>query len=181
MKNYCYLDVPNNKLISDQVYKYLTDNFDVNQFEFWTDIDREALCLNVPELKKAFSDLRLTIASASIIRTIGTCPIHVDYPEPSYAISLPRVLWPIKNCEGSNTNFFHIEREWLQERRLPNGIPYYRIEHKDPLVQIDSFELKQPAVIDPNVAHNVVCNPLFNEHRISLTIGTVERIDYLLI
>jgi len=180
MKNYCYLDIPQHEVISNLVYNYLIINYDILKFQFWTDIDSKALCKEVPELKQALDRLNLTIATASIIRTIGTCSIHVDYGKPPHTVSRPRVLWPIKNCDGSSTNFFYIERQWLQERQLPNGIPYYHIEYTDPLVMIDSFELKQPAVIDPNVAHNVVCNRMHEEHRISLTIETIEDINYLL-
>ena len=180
MKNYCYLDIPQHEDISDLIYNYLINNYDISKFQFWTDIDVMALCKDVSELTQALDRLNLTIATASIIRTIGTCPIHVDYGKPPHIVSRPRVLWPIKNCNGSSTNFFHIERQWLQERQLPNGVPYYHIEHNDPLIQIDSFELKQPAVINPNVAHNVVCNNAFKEHRISLTIETNEQLYYLL-
>ena len=169
MKNYCYLSIDNHQSISDKVYNHLINNYNVNEFGFWTDIDHTMLCEDVPELQTALGNIGLSINVASIIKTSGVCPIHVDYPSDS-DVAQPRILWPVKNCEGSRTNFFHIERSWLKEKKLSNGIPYYHIDNKEPLVEIDSFELNQPAIINPDQAHNVSCNPVLKGDRISLTI-----------
>ena len=169
MKNYCYLSIDNHQDISNQIYTHLTNNYNVNQFGFWTDINHTKLYYDIPELRTVFEDMGLIINSASIIKTNGVCPIHVDYPSEG-KVALPRILWPVKNCEGSRTNFFHIERSWLKEKKLSNGIPYYHIDNKEPLVEIDSFELNRPVIFNPDQAHNVTCNPSLKGDRISLTI-----------
>lgn len=179
MKNYCYLDIPNFESISDQIHQHLISKYDVTKFEFWNDVDHNAMCDAVPLLKQALGALGLTIANTAIIKTQGTCPVHVDYNTLD-SDAPPRVLWPIKNCIGSRTNFFHIEREWLKERQLPNGTPYLFIDHNEPLVEIDSFELKQPAIINPNEAHNVVCDLSNKDYRISLTIETQQCLKQFL-
>jgi len=180
MKNYHYLDIVNHKEISEKIYNFLINNYDLEKFGFWTDIEYPALFEAIPEFKEVLDRFDLDVYKVSIIKTIGTCPVHVDYPTEFSSISEPRMLWPIKNCEGSITNFFHIDSNWIRTQYLENGTPYLGVDHIHPLTPIDSFELNQPAIIDPGQAHNVVCNPTFEDYRFSLTVGSINSMKHFL-
>ena len=178
MKNYHYLNIPNHEVISNQIYNFLIDNYDIEKFIFWNHIDYKKLLNSIGDLQNAINTLKLSVKSISIIKTKTSGNIHVDYYDEKHGG--PRLLWPIKNCVGSETRFFDVKPEWLETVFLENGVAYNKINNPSPLNQIDQFELSRPVVFNPQVAHGIYCNPRYIEDRISMTIATNEPlIEYL--
>lgn len=178
MKNYQYLDIPNHEVISNKIYDFLITNYDIEKFIFWNEIDYKKLLNTIHDFKNAIDTLKLSIKSIAIIKTKVNGNIHVDYNDIN--LGGPRLLWPIKNCNGSETRFFDVKQEWLETVFLENNIAYNKINNPSPLNQIDQFELSRPVVFNPQVAHGIYCNPIYIEDRISMTISTNEPlIEYL--
>jgi hypothetical protein len=174
MKNYEYLNILDYEKISDQIYNFLLSNFNLKNFIFWNDIDHLKLMAAIPMLEHTLHNMNLSIKEIAIIKTAVSGNIHVDYGR------CPRILWPIKNCIGSENRFFDVKPEWLQIMHLKNGTPYYSINNPSPLIQIDQFELSRPVVFNPEIAHGVYCNKNFTNDRISMTIITNESlVNYL--
>jgi hypothetical protein len=178
MKNYQYLDISNHKVISNQIYNFLITNYNIEKFIFWNPIDFKKLLTSVIDLHHALDTLKLSVKSIAIIKTKGNGNIHVDYNDIN--LGGPRLLWPIKNCVGSETRFFDVKSEWLETVFLKNNIAFNKINNSLPLNQIDKFELNRPVIFNPQVAHGIYCNPIYTEDRISMTISTNESlISYL--
>ena len=175
MKIYHYLDIVDHESISKQVYDFLRDNYDLDQFIFWNTVDHSRLLSAVADLKSAISNLNLSVAAIAIIKTKIDCKIHVDYSGDT--LGGPRLLWPIRNCNGSSTRFFDVKPEWLEIVRLTNGVKYCKINNPEPLVEIDRFELNRPVIFNPQVAHGVYCNPEYDDYRYSMTISIRESLD----
>jgi hypothetical protein len=100
--------------------------------------------------------------------------VHIDYGKNV------RILWPIKNCEGSKTKFFHIDPSNIKLSRLENGEPYYNITQQEPYEMIDEMELLTPVVFDSSIAHGIYTNPMVTEARLTFTIGVRESLSHWL-
>lgn len=171
MKYYKYLDLHNEKICSEKIKNYLGKDIPDN---FWTNMDKNELFTEIPEIQTLFSPMQLTINKISILTQWYVTPgmIHKDSGETKVRINLP-----ILNCEGSVTNFYESTEDPFYTE-LPNEIPYYRY---DPIYckLVDSFCLNRPAAIRVGSPHQIhVISEIVP--RISCTFEFNEDISYLL-
>jgi hypothetical protein len=164
---YKFFDIPNYSLISDKVYSYILNKTDIisgNAIWNWTNL--QEVLNEVPELKIALDNLELEIDRISIIKANpgATIRIHIDYDK------APRMLWPIRNCQGSYTKFFNVDPANIIEQRGVKNDIYYLITKPELAKQIDELELVAPVIFKPWIAHGVWTNPDCTGHRLTMTI-----------
>ena len=158
------------------MYSYIVNNTDIISGEaIWNWTNTEQVLTAVPELGKAITELGLEIERISVIKTNPktNIRIHIDYDKE------PRMLWPIKNCAGSFTNFFKVDPENIVEKRGVKNDIYYLILHPELAEQLDSLELIAPVMFKPWIAHGVWSNPDCNNHRLTMTIKFKNSTDHV--
>ncbi len=169
---YKFLDVNNHQLISDEVYEYVVNHTDILKTQdpvFFTDTDVHHTLKHTPLLQNFLQQQSLVPTKFSIIVTPAVMIpyLHVDTLD-----AFVRILWPVKNCQGSRTKFYDVPRKYLKLSRLDNeGVFYYYITKQHDWPLIDEFELTSPLVFDSGVAHAVHPAPNTTEHRISFSVG----------
>jgi hypothetical protein len=173
---YKFINIPDHSIISDKVYNYIISNTDIvtgNAIWNWTNY--QTMLEAVPELKTAIDNLNLEIERISIIKANpkANIRIHIDYDKE------PRMLWPIKNCQGSYTKFFNVDPANIVEQRGVKNDIYYLITKPELAEQIDSLELTSPVIFKPCVAHGVWTNPMYNEPRLTMTIKFKNSTDHV--
>jgi hypothetical protein len=135
---------------------------------FFTDVDVAYTLAHVPLLKE-FLSLRFLVPtkmSVIVVPANSKPNLHVDTADP-----FVRILWPVRNCTGSQTKFYDIPRECLRLTNLPDGVFFYDIIEQREWQSLEEFELTAPVVFDASVAHEVHPSPDATGHRISFTIG----------
>jgi len=164
---YKFIDIPEHSLISDKVYNYVLNNTDIiTSNAIWNWTNQQEVLRVVPELKISMDNLQLEVERISIIKATprATIRIHIDYDKE------PRMLWPIKNCQGSYTKFFKVDPANIIEQRGVKNDIYYLITKPELAEQLDSLELVAPVMFKPWIAHGVWTNPDCAEHRLTMTI-----------
>lgn len=185
-----YMPDGNYSLISEKIYSYIANHTDIlttkpprADWPYWYLESNENIQNYYPELIDYFNSLNLQIKYAVIIYSPPGVQgmVHIDgYTRTSKDDMLPlRCLWPIKNCEGSFTKFFDVDPTAVEEKFLPNGIPYLEVL-PGPKTEIGSLELVKPVIFNPNIAHGIFTNPDCVDGRISLTVGFYNPDDQLL-
>lgn len=167
MKIYNHIEVENQQLISDKLYDYLVNHTEVfTDKMFWNDLDTKTVLEYVPELSKVLHDMQLEPKDIAAIYAEPYMQggVHVD-DDPDV-----RLLWPVRNCLGSLTKFFHAEEKDRERLSLPNGKIYIGISDPSKCEQIGEFELITPVVFDPNIPHGIYTNMNCSEPRITVTI-----------
>ena len=175
----CYkkLDIPNHRLISDKLFDYVTNRTQIlDKKIFWNYVRVPQVFESIPELKELTEAHNLNVSAMAVIYAPPGLEgaIHIDY-----GLDV-RILWPIRNCEGSYTRFFDIDKQYIQVARLPNNEPYYKITKPEPYEVIDELELTQPVVFDSGIAHGVYTNPNCNEPRLTFTIRCSDSMKHWL-
>ena len=170
---YKFLDVPDHQQISNDVYKYMVrhTNF-LKTSEFWNWTDYKDLLRHVPALDAWLQSKNLNPDMIAIIQSYWNMEqeanlnsLHVDVDQAL------RILWPIKNCHGTTTKFYDIGSQYLKLTTLEEGTEYYEITSAGPWNVIDEFELCQPVLFNPGVAHCIFLNRKMTQPRWSMTIG----------
>lgn len=198
MSIYKKIDLPNWSVVADKVYDYIKRHEEIyNSLNIWIWFDYTDLLKEVPEIEESVASVGLTINWLSIIKCKPNegFHLHADGYEPGDPLRA-RILAPIKNCEGSFTNFHSVPREnmtfWTApdydnpesgrlNERGPFSLHYYLAdESKGPYEKIDSLTLTSPVVFDSSTPHQVINNPAISEPRFTMTIATKESlIPYL--
>jgi hypothetical protein len=184
---YKFLEIDNHQAISDDIYNYLVNHTELLKFQnycFFNHISPIHIVQHVPSLKQFLDNNCLKPIMAGVILVPPVPPdleksnLHVDVVDPYV-----RILWPIKNCQGSLTKMFNIPRECLKLISKENAVSgaqsnpenaqdrFYQIVGDQNWPLINEFELIQPALIDTSVAHEVQYAPGTTEYRISFTMG----------
>ena len=168
------LEVDNYQKISDDIYDYVINYTEILKFKtsvFYNNVSPIHIVQHVPSLKKFLDDNFLptpTVTAIIVVPPVKERNLHVDTFDPYV-----RILWPIKNCQGSLTRQFDVPRECLKLNFYPLGSTdtdyQIMIERDWPL--LSEIELLQPVLIDVSVAHEVHPAPDATEPRITFTIG----------
>jgi hypothetical protein len=172
---YKFLDIPDYSLISDKVYNYILNDTDILTGDaIWNWTNQEEVLDKVPELKLALDNLQLEVQRISIVKANpgSNIRMHIDWDKE------PRILWPIRNCQGSYTKFFKVDPTNIIEHRGVKGDTYYLITQPELAEQIDSLELTSPVLFTPWVAHGVWTNPNCNDPRLTMTIKFKTDTDF---
>ena len=167
-------EVDNHQAISEQVYEYIINHTDILNSKrgpvFYNDISPIHMVQHVPLLEKFLNDNFLipTTAAVIVLPPGRTNTLHVDTVDP-----FVRILWPVKNCQGSLTKLYDVPRECIELTYFPleSSTTYYNIVGDRDWPLLDEIELLQPVLIDVSVAHEVNLAPNATEPRISFTLG----------
>jgi hypothetical protein len=179
MKYYKYLNL-DWKPTRDKILEKLKENeeyFSIINFYTlgaWRNANEDIY--KIPEIHEMFRPLNLNIKTISFFVTFtakGT--IHKDS---GFNHTMPRINFPIINCEESETKFYEVNCEPIKMIQ-PNGENYYRYPNTSKYKHIDSYFLTQPVVFYGSEAHQV-CNYGKTQPRISCTVEFHEDIKYLL-
>jgi hypothetical protein len=183
-KPYKFLNVQNHEQVSQEVLAFIEQHTNLinNRPQFWNPVEIKSVLRHVPSLKQLLTRCKLIPIEMSVIifdpATTYT-RIHAD-PLETYV----RLLWPVKNCQGSVTKFYDIPKELLVEGTetdwkdpseihldhytdVDQGVWYPPLDREWP--QIDQVELLAPIAFDGSVPHSVHPAPGM-DFRISFTI-----------
>ena len=162
-----FLDISNHRAISDAVYDYVVNHTEILKNPvFWNWLDADGVLQHIPALAQWFENqnVKPTVMALIYVEYPAFDLTHID-EDPSL-----RVLWPIRNCEGSHTIFYKIDQKYFR-KIFKDGATYYHLRFGAPRETIDFVELTQPVVFNPTVPHNIVLNRELDSPRLSLTIG----------
>jgi hypothetical protein len=162
---YKFLTVKDHHKISEQMFAYIHGHSGllVSDVKFWTKLDINTVLHHVPSLKKLLKRNALTPIQISVIIVdpdkYEVQTIHADLLQPHV-----RILWPVKNCAGSRTKFYHIPNDFMQEITSDDVHSNSNDTYYVPTVERDwrfltEFELTSPLVFDASIAHAVNCVP----------------------
>ena len=174
---YKFLNIKNHEKLSNEVYDYLnkrTKLLSAPQPIFFSDLDVKDVIKNVKSVREFLTKHKLVAKRFMVIIVAPgnqTQNLHFDRLEPYV-----RILWPIRNCQGSTTKFFNSDPAKAQIAYLKNKIPYYDPGDFTTSCVIDQFELTQPLAFDSGVAHSVHTASDVTKHRISFSIGFEENL-----
>jgi hypothetical protein len=164
------LDVENYQLISDKIYDYVVNQTDILKTQYdWNNLKVADVSKHVPELFETCKNIiPVPIEMLSIVyRNSGDDgKIHIDD-----GIRIYRLLWPIRNCQGSYTKFYDIGNNTVKRHYNPNGNSFLTIVGPNPYKEIVSVELIKPMVFHTKTAHGIFTNHTLSEPRLTLTIG----------
>ena len=170
MNIYKYIDVDKQEYISNKIYEYISKNtLILHKRYMWNDISVSLLLNHVPELAielKKIINHDITMISVIYMDAGRIGGTHIDTGPYDY-----RVLWPIKNCQGSYTKFYDLNGNNINVGYGKNGDKYLGVEEVNPLIEIESIELIKPVVFNTNLPHAVHTNPECDGPRITVTIG----------
>jgi hypothetical protein len=153
--------------LSSSVDNYIQTT-DILQKKYnWNTIDSVEILGKIPMLKTIFSVYDLKVRTVAIIlrSPLSRGGIHIDS-----GVGV-RALIPIKNCQGSYTKFFDVDKSKIQIKIGADGDQYYHIPESAVTAEIASVETITPIVFDPQVPHGVWTNPTCHSPRLTLTIG----------
>ena len=119
--NYKFIDIPNHEVISEKIcYHVLNKTTVIKDAVMWSWINHSSLLADVPELLEVFKNLNLEVGRIAIInappKIVGN--IHIDNDK------TPRILWPIRNCQGSYTKFYDVDPDDIINHTGPKGDKY---------------------------------------------------------
>ena len=172
MKTYRFLSVVDHQLISSKLYEYVVNKTDILEKTkiagSWNYLEVDPVLELIPELKTALSNIidhEVTMIAVLSFPVNTNIPIHIDHGNFKH-----RVLWPVLNCAGSKTRFYHPNGNKLVKvfsNKTTSIVP----EDRYPLREVDSCELVEPMVINTRALHGVTANPTATGHRLSATFG----------
>ena len=175
---YKFIDIENYELISEKVYKFVVEKTPIMQENaVWNFLNKNEILQEVPDLLQVFKDLgELEAWGIFIVKCKPKIPINMHIDSDTHA----RLLWPIKNCEGSYNKFFEVESADIENRYGVKGDLYYHIKNTEKAKLLETVELTQPIVFKPWIPHGVWPNPNSNEPRITMTIKFSKSLEYML-
>jgi len=174
---YKYIDIPNYKEIADKVYEFIKNKTDILETTaVWNFLPKNEILEDIPELVALFNSMGLVPLNLSIVKCRPNSQIGVHIDSDNYA----RLLWPIRNCDGSFTRFFEVDQSNVEKRYGVKGDLYYHINNLGNAKLLESVELNKPIVFKPWIPHGVWSNPKYNEPRLSLTIKFSKSLEYML-
>ena len=82
-----------------------------------------------------------------------------------------RILWPVKNCQGSKTKIWQVPENAGEFISNADGVLLVNYPLDQERHLLEEFELSRPVLFDASSAHSVETNTELSGYRISLTIG----------
>jgi hypothetical protein len=183
MKIFKFLDIDRQlqEIITNKMYDYVcthTNILSIPQvsFEYIKNIDE------LTEYNKEF----VSFLKENSFPSIDTIAIVIFYPGTKYYPHVDnthrrfRILWPLKNCEGSYTKFYDIPESAFTVRPVPGGTTAKSVIEKKDYPVISEIELTRPVVFDSHVPHAVYPNQSILSPRLTFTVSFNESISYML-
>ena len=169
--SYKFLDVENHQAISDEVYKYIVDHTDALLCKnYFIDQSIHHMLSHCPLLEQFLNSRYLVPKRLATIVCANkdTLTIHKDSDGVD---SYVRILWPVRNCQGSKTKIWQVPDGAGTLASDTNGILYTEFPKDQERELIDEFELLSPLLFDASCVHSVHPNTDLEGHRITFTIG----------
>lgn len=170
MKPYQFVNVNRVEEISSKLYNYVVEKTDILDKKWdWNTLDYKEVLNFIPELKEECNKIiPAPITMLSIVhRNPGASHgVHIDVSNYNY-----RLLWPVKNCQGSYTRFYNLNGNKIVTSYGKQGDEFKTISRDYPLIEIDAMELIKPVIFNTQVPHGVFTNPDCAEPRLTATIG----------
>ena len=168
-----YLNIDNHQLIGDEMYNYLanhTDSLEHRTLSYYYETDGRQILRHCPLLvqflkERDLDPVVLGIIICSAQRKLG---LHIDRDG---ADPWVRILWPVRNCQGSRTQFWRVPEGSGELMSNSDNLKYTSFPDHQVKELIDEFELTAPVVMNASVPHSVEANPDLEDIRISFTIG----------
>ena len=167
-----FLNVDNYQVISDEIYQYVVSHTQVLRLEYiFVDqyIDHMLSCC--PLLTEFLNNHKLVPKRMAVVVVAASNKIEMHRDTDGRFNPYIRILWPIKNCQGSKTRIWFVPKHDGTVVWYPNNTMYTRFSADQKRLQIDEFELSQPLLFDASYAHSVDPAPGSTEIRISFTMG----------
>jgi hypothetical protein len=168
---YKFLDVENHQPISEEVYKYIVDHTDAMLSKnYFVDQPIHHMLSHCPLLEEFLNSRHLVPKRLATIVCANkdTLTMHKDSDGVD---SYVRILWPVRNCQGSKTKIWQVPDGAGTLTSDTDGILYTEFPMDQECELIDEFELVSPVLFDASCAHSVHPDPELSGHRISFTIG----------
>jgi len=165
---YQHLEIENHEVISNSIKNYIENKTNTLEEKLpWKFLDIASLLEDVPELNTVFEiwNLQIIMAAAIYRRPYSQGGIHID------SSHFYRVVWPVINCQGSKTKFFKPDLKKFKPGSGKEGDQNLSLISGNKLEFLGEFELISPVIFNPKIPHGVYCDPLSNEHRVSVTFG----------
>jgi hypothetical protein len=161
------IELPNWEELSSKVDSYIQTTDILQKKYTWNTIDSKEILDKIPMLETMFSEFDLKVKTIAVIfkSPLSRGGVHIDS-----GIGV-RALIPIKNCQGSYTKFFDVDKSKIQLKTGAAGDTYYYIPESAIKTEIVSVETITPIMFDPQVPHGVWTNPNIYSPRLTLTIG----------
>jgi len=166
------LDIDNHQAISDEVYDYVVNHTKLSSEENYFSSQYIGYMLyHCPLLVEFLKKYQLVPFFVGII---GYCNNEHEYPmhrdndgkEPWL-----RLLWPVRNCQGSKTKIWQVPDGAGVGNVLENNIIYVSFPPDQERELVEEFELVSPVIFDASCIHSIEANPEIKEQRISFTMG----------
>ena len=170
-KIFKFLDVDNHVQISNEVYGYIvahTQVLDLANVFVDQHIDHMLSCCT--QLNAFLSAHSLVPNRLATIVCAGSLEIEMHRDNDGQAPYV-RILWPVRNCQGSKTKIWAVPKDSGTLMLDTNGIVYTGFSGDQKRIQLDEFELSQPVLFNASCAHSVHPAPGSTQTRISFTMG----------
>lgn len=166
--NYKFIDIPGWQDVASTVLNYAQSNTDLLEKKiFWNLLDPEKDQVLFDSVSKLLMPYNLSIRRMMLlIVDQESIPVHQDNNNSPVA----RINIPIKNCQGSFTNFYKSSKWEPTPTHLDNGFPYI-LHNEENCVLEDQIEVSSPVVMNVQAIHNVTTKNI-NRPRIMLSIQT---------
>ena len=168
---YKFLDIENHQAISEEVYRYIVDHTDaILNKNYFNDQSIHHMLSYCPLLVEFLNSRHLVPKRLATIVCANkdTLTIHKDSDGVD---SYVRILWPVRNCQGSKTKIWRVPDGAGTLASDTNGILYTEFPINQERELIHEFELVSPVLFDASCVHSVHPDPELSGHRISFTIG----------
>lgn len=166
MAAYKFIDIDNESLITEKLYDYVINHTDIIQEKrSWTPVPTVNVQQHIPELFNALKKIieQDVDISAFVYRPPGDEEAHLDDRKEV------RLLFPVKNCQGSYTKFYDLNGNTVNRIVEAKGNIWWEIGNEFPLKEIDRLELLKPVFFDPGIPHGVYTPPTLPGPRLSFT------------
>ena len=171
-----YLNIDNHQPIGDEMYNFLSTQSDSlpprpTNASYYFRLNVSHTLKNCPLLAKFLSGQQLNPLLIAIVICNHQNKVELHTDQPDGDDPYVRILWPVRNCQGSKTQFWQVPKGSGKFMSDNNGVlfTYFPPDYKREL--IDEFELIAPLVMDASVPHSADPNPDLEGDRISLIIG----------
>jgi hypothetical protein len=168
---YKFLNIDNHQVIGDEVYQYVVNHTDrLLDSHYFVDHTVHHMLSYCPLLAE-FLNSRHLIPERLATIVCANNDIVSMHKDNDGVDSYVRILWPVRNCQGSMTKLWQVPDGAGKLTSDTNGILYTEFTMDQPREQIGEFELSLPLVFDASCVHSVHPNTDLDGHRISFTIG----------
>jgi hypothetical protein len=141
---YKFLDVENHQAISEEVYKYIIDHTDaLSNKNYFNDQSIHHMLSHCPLLVEFLNNRHLVPKRLATI-VCASKDILRMHKDSDGADSYVRILWPVKNCQGSKTKIWRVPDGAGKLASDTNGILYTEFSIDQDRELIDEFELVSP-------------------------------------